>query len=74
MVNVATLAYVLNYNVIKCIKKIYLRAELNSRWPITESARIQSTAAIGQHKGKTNKKQKINNNNNDDDDDDDHSI
>jgi hypothetical protein len=30
---------------------IYLRAELNSQWPITESARIQ-TAAIRQHRTK----------------------
>jgi hypothetical protein len=36
---------------------IYLRAELYSQWPITESARIQTTA-IGQHRTKrTNIKQ-----------------
>jgi hypothetical protein len=33
---------------------IYLRAELNSQWPITESARIQTTA-IRQHRTKQNK-------------------
>jgi hypothetical protein len=27
---------------------IYLRAELNSQWPITESARMQTTTAIRQ--------------------------
>jgi hypothetical protein len=37
---------------------IYLRAELNSQWPITESARIQTTA-IRQHRTKqTNKNKK----------------
>jgi hypothetical protein len=30
---------------------IYLRAELNSQWPITESARIQTTV-IRQHRTK----------------------
>jgi hypothetical protein len=33
---------------------IYLLTELNSQWPITESVRIETTAAIRQHK--TNKK------------------
>jgi hypothetical protein len=31
---------------------IYLRAELNSQWPITESARIQTETAIRQHRTK----------------------
>jgi hypothetical protein len=35
---------------------IYLRAELNSQWSITESARIQTTA-IRQHKTKQEKQQ-----------------
>jgi hypothetical protein len=35
---------------------IYLRAELNSEWPITESARIRTTAAIRQHRKKQIKK------------------
>jgi hypothetical protein len=38
---------------------IYLRAELNSRWPVTESTRIQIAAAI-KHKDKTDKKAKRN--------------
>jgi hypothetical protein len=33
---------------------IYLRAELNSQWPITESAQLQ-TPAIGQHRKKQTK-------------------
>jgi hypothetical protein len=33
---------------------IYLRAELNSQWPVTESARIQTTA-IRQHRTKQTK-------------------
>jgi hypothetical protein len=36
---------------------IYLRAELNSQWPITESARIQTTA-IRQHRTKQTNKNK----------------
>jgi hypothetical protein len=32
---------------------IYLRAELSSQWPVTESARIQTTA-IRQHRTKKN--------------------
>jgi hypothetical protein len=36
---------------------IYLRAELNSQWPITESARIQTTG-IRQHRTKKNIKTK----------------
>jgi hypothetical protein len=36
---------------------IYLRAELNSQWPITESARIQTTA-MRQHRTKQTKKNK----------------
>jgi hypothetical protein len=35
---------------------IYLRAEHNSQWPITESERIQTTA-IRQHRTKQTKKQ-----------------
>jgi hypothetical protein len=31
---------------------IYLCAELNSQWPVTESARIQTTTAISKHKTK----------------------
>jgi hypothetical protein len=38
---------------------IYLRAELNSQWPIRESARIQTTA-IRQHRTKQTK-QKLEN-------------
>jgi hypothetical protein len=38
---------------------IYLRAELNGQWPITESARIQTASAIKQQRTKqTNKKQR----------------
>jgi hypothetical protein len=36
---------------------IYLRAELNSQWRITESARIQ-TASMGQHRTKQTKNNK----------------
>jgi hypothetical protein len=40
---------------------IYLRAELNSQWPITESAQIQTTGlSIGQNKQKTAKQRKTN--------------
>jgi hypothetical protein len=28
---------------------IYLRAELNSQWPITESARIQTATVVAKH-------------------------
>jgi hypothetical protein len=43
---------------------IHLRAELSSQWPITESARIQTTA-IRQHRTKQTTKQiKMDNNNN----------
>jgi hypothetical protein len=35
----------------------YLRAELNSQWPVTESARIQTTTAIRQHGTKQTTKQ-----------------
>jgi hypothetical protein len=35
----------------------YLRAEVSSQWPITESARIQTAAAIRQHRTKRNKKE-----------------
>jgi hypothetical protein len=38
---------------------LYFRAELNNQWPITESARIQTTA-IRQHRGKKPAKQKKN--------------
>jgi hypothetical protein len=34
---------------------VYLRAELNSQWPIAESARIQTTTAIRQHRTKQTK-------------------
>jgi hypothetical protein len=30
----------------------YLRAELNSQWPVTESARIKTPAAVRQDKDK----------------------
>jgi hypothetical protein len=39
----------------------YLRAELNSQWPITESARIQTTTVIRQHRTKQTKNNKGNN-------------
>jgi hypothetical protein len=35
---------------------VYLHAELNSQWSITESARIQATKTINQQKHKTEKK------------------
>jgi hypothetical protein len=35
---------------------IYLRAELNTQWPITESARIQTTAIRQTLEKRTNKK------------------
>jgi hypothetical protein len=38
---------------------VYLRAQLNSQWPITESARIQTAATVRQHRSK-----QTNNNNN----------
>jgi hypothetical protein len=37
---------------------IYLRAELNSQWPITESARIQTTATRQHGTKQTNTKKK----------------
>jgi sortase (surface protein transpeptidase) len=47
-------------------------AELNNRWPITESERIKTTRAIRQTKGQN--KQKPMKINDDDDDDDSNSI
>jgi uncharacterized protein YxeA len=40
---------------------IYLRAQLNSEWPVTESARIQTTTAMRQHRKKRTKTNKRNN-------------
>jgi hypothetical protein len=37
---------------------IYLRAELNNQWTITESARIRTAAAIRQQKGETKNTEK----------------
>jgi hypothetical protein len=34
---------------------IYLSTEINSQWPITESAKLQTTA-VREHKDKTSKK------------------
>jgi hypothetical protein len=40
---------------------IYLRAELNSQWPITESARMQTAAAaLRQHRTKRTKHKEMN--------------
>jgi hypothetical protein len=47
--------------VVISIQFIYLRAELNSQWPVTESARIQATRAITKHKQKTKTKETIKN-------------
>jgi hypothetical protein len=49
--------HVIQFNSIQF--NIYLNAELSSQWPVTESAQIQATIAIRQHRTTRKKKGKV---------------
>jgi hypothetical protein len=47
-----------NNNLVKLF--IYLLAELNSQWPVTESTQIQTATVIRQHRTKQNENLSVN--------------